>query len=202
MADENTTGIIYQVKMPSGNIYDIGDKWARDKIEELSKYTKYVGVSITPITDGGSENPTIKIDGQDVVIPTSDLHSGDIITYGSKEFIWNGASWQEFGDLDSLGAFAHVDEGTATFTPSGEISTPTISVELNTTEINSITSAGTMAQFNPTVTANVLDFGWQDGSIPTMQQGVTVASSVKSSTSTQPTFTGTEQTITVMPKTT
>lgn len=195
MADNN---IIYQIKMPSGNIYDIGDKWARDKIEELSKYTKYVGVTSTEVTDGGTEAPTIN----GVVIPVENLNAGDIVTYAAKEFIWNGSTWQEFGDLDSLGAFAHVNEGTATFVPGGEVSVPTISVELNKTEVNSITSIGEMAKFNPTVTENVLDFGWVDGTEPSMQTGISVANSVKSATSTQPTFTGASQTITVTPKTT
>jgi len=106
-----------------------------------------------------------------------------------------------------------VGSGTANYTPNGTVSTPTITVTLNTASkyvAGSATgggssTAGTAAQctlptLNPTVTNETLDLGWSDGSFtPNTPTAVTmptftsqtIGTSIKSATSTQPSFTGT-----------
>ena len=104
------------------NIYDIVDAGARQLIAELEEYTEYLGVTSTEIQDGDSTNPII-IGGESVEAKT-----GNIVNYGSKEFIWNGTIWQEFGDLSGLGDLAFADTASASYTPQGTVSTPEVSI--------------------------------------------------------------------------
>lgn len=83
--------------------YDIKDADARSRIAALESYTDYLGVTTTELTDGASTNP-ITIGGKSVTAV-----GGNIVNYGSKEFIFNGSIWQEFGDLSALGACAYKD---------------------------------------------------------------------------------------------
>lgn len=107
---------ISKITLPSGSTYDIKDKWARDQIASLSGYTYYMGVTTTALSDGSTTNPVI-INGSSVTANT-----GGICTYQSKEFIWNGTAWQEFGDLSALGDLAYADTASATYTPQGSVS--------------------------------------------------------------------------------
>lgn len=113
MADNPT---LSRITLPSGTTYDIKDAWSRAQIESLSGYTYYMGVTTTPLTDGATTNP-ITINNQSVTAKT-----GGICTYQSKEFIWNGTAWQEFGDLSALGDLAYADTASTTYTPQGSVS--------------------------------------------------------------------------------
>lgn len=52
----------------------------------------FLGVTTTEITDGSTTNPIV-IGGETVT-----AQKGDIVLYGSKEFVWSGSSWEELGD--------------------------------------------------------------------------------------------------------
>lgn len=190
---------ISTITLPTGSTYDIKDAWARDAISELSGATKYIGVTTTALTDGCTTNP-ITINGQSVT-----AESGDIANYGSKEFIFNGTAWQEFGDLSQLGDLAFKDNASGSYTPAGSISvTPTVTV--NTTTVNSITNVGTLPTctlpaLSTTVSNENLTIGWSEGSfsagtLPTKGSNTTVATGIDSATATG-SFTGTAATITV-----
>lgn len=105
-----------KITLPSGTTYDIKDAWSRAQIESLSGYTYYMGVTSTAISDGSTTNPVI-INGESVTAKT-----GAICTYQSKELIWNGTAWQEFGDLSALGDLAYADTASTTYTPQGSVS--------------------------------------------------------------------------------
>lgn len=110
---------ISTVTLPSGTTYDIKDAQARADIEALNNYTAYLGVTTTELTDGATTNP-ITIGGESVT-----AKNGNIANYGSKEFIFNGTAWQEFGDLSGLGDLAFKSSASGSFTPSGSVSQPT-----------------------------------------------------------------------------
>lgn len=55
---------------------------------------KYKGVTTTPISDGSTTNP-VEINGEMVTVET-----GAFVAYNGAEFVWNGESWQELGDLE------------------------------------------------------------------------------------------------------
>jgi len=114
---------IKKIKLPGvATAFDIVDQGARDLISQLESKTEYLGVTTTELTDGASTNP-ITIGG----VPVTAV-AGNIANYGSKEFIFNGTIWQEFGDLSELGDLAFVDTAETTYTPVGTVSTPTISL--------------------------------------------------------------------------
>lgn len=112
---------IKKITLPTGTTYDIVDQGARDLIDALAGYTVFLGVTTTALVDGATTNP-ITIDGKSVT-----ANAGGIATYGSAEFIFNGTSWQEFGDLSGLGALAFKDSASGSYTPAGSVSQPTFS---------------------------------------------------------------------------
>ena len=114
---------IKKIKLPGvAEAYDIVDAGARTLISELESYSDYLGVTTTALTDGATTNP-VTINGESVT-----AKKGNIVNYGSKEFIFNGTAWQEFGDLSALGDLAYVDEATGSYTPEGTITDPTVTI--------------------------------------------------------------------------
>lgn len=165
---------ISKIVLPgSSTVYNIKDADARSRIASLESYSEYLGVTTTALTDGANTNPVV-INGESVT-----AKKGEIVNYGSKEFIFNGTVWQEFGDMSALKALAFKDSasgtytpagsvslsntnktaavspassGTATYTPAGTVAAPTISVKTAgaTTTVNSITNVGTLPTFTGT----------------------------------------------------
>lgn len=123
----NTGNVLTKVTLPGSEgtvVYYLKDTWAREQLENLTSYTKYLGVvgQETPIVDGQDTNP-VSIGGVDVV-----PENGNIVIFGQKEFIYNGDDevWQEFGDLsglvDALGELAYVDTASTGYQPEGSVS--------------------------------------------------------------------------------
>lgn len=134
-----SNALISVLTLPDGTSYDIKDAWARTAIGELQSYTDYLGVTSTELTDGATTNP-ITINNESVT-----ARKGNITNYGSKEFIFNGTAWQEFGDMSGLKALAFKDSASAEYTPAGTIeNTPA------TATVNSITAVGTLPKVEPT----------------------------------------------------
>lgn len=89
---------------------------------------------------------------------------------------------------------------TPSYIPAGKVSAPTITVTPNTTSIKPFGSAGTLPSctlpsLSATVSDETLTLGWTAGSfsagtLPTAGTAVTVATSIKSVTATDPKFTG------------
>lgn len=123
-----------------GTTYDIKDATARDAIASLQGGMKYIGVTTTPIVDGGSINPII-INNESVTAV-----SGNVTIYGNKEFVYDGNKWDEFGDLSTLGSLAYKDSASGTFTPSGSIT-----LTETTATINTLSNAGTLPSVSPVV---------------------------------------------------
>lgn len=61
----------------------------------LTSAMHFLGTSTSEITDGGTQDPTIG--GSAVTSKTA----GDVVLYDSKEFVWNGSSWELLGDEGS-----------------------------------------------------------------------------------------------------
>lgn len=170
---------IARITMPDGNTYDLKDAGAREAIEQLSGYTVYLGVTSTELTDGSTVK-NVTVNGE--IYPAD---KGYIVNYGSKEFIYNGTAWQEFGDLSGLGSLAFKNSASGSFKPAGSVS----AIELNTATVNSITAVGTL----PTFTASGETLTITAGTLPTRGTDVTVATGVK----TQPAFVAADTSVTV-----
>lgn len=123
------TPVISTITLPTGGTYYFKDEEAREQIEALASYSDFLGVTGTEIEDGDTTTP-IMIGGEEVY-----PEPGNIVLYGSKEFIWNGTAWAEFGDLSAitsmLGDLAYVDTASTDYTPEGEISGEFIGEEGN-----------------------------------------------------------------------
>lgn len=139
---------ISKITLPSGSTYDLADSYARELIENLEGYTKFLGVTTTALADGATTNP-ITVNGESVT-----AHSGDIANYGSKEFIFNGTTWQEFGDLSGLGTLAYKNSVAVTTKATGTVSQPTFTGS-STTSTGTFTPAGSVSLTNTNRSATV-----------------------------------------------
>lgn len=121
---------ISQIEIPSGEVFNIKDAAAREDIskikESISGGVHFLGVTETVLIDGSTKNP-ITIEGKQHI-----PEKGDIVFYLAKEFIWDGAKWNLFGDLRGLKALAYKDEASGKYTPKGRISKQTFSGNLMT----------------------------------------------------------------------
>lgn len=66
-----------------------------DATAGLTGAMHFIGSSSTAVTDGGTEAPTI--DGYSGTAKTA----GNVVLYGSKEFVWTGSAWELLGDEGS-----------------------------------------------------------------------------------------------------
>lgn len=187
---------ISEITLPSGVTYDIKDAAARHDISMLKGSNTgamhYAGVTTTALADGSSTSP-IKINNADYT-PSN----GDVVIYNSLELVWStfDNKWHEFGSTGSLKRLAFKDSASASYTPEGSVSAPTVSVAVNTASVTPISGVGTLPSFTATVADEVLTLGFSAGSLPTKGTAVTVATGVKSASASTPTFTGKSATIT------
>lgn len=179
---------ISKITLPSGTTYDIKDATAR---AAAAGGIQLKGTTSTALTDEATTNP-ITIGGESYTAVNQDA-----VFYGNKEFVFDGTKWHEFGDMTGLGDLAEKDSASGSFTPAGSVSTPTISVTPATGTVNSITDVGTLPELTMTVSNETLTFGFSAGTLPTKGSDQTVVTGITSATSSQPTFTGTEDTVTV-----
>lgn len=86
-----------------------------DATAGLTGAMHYIGTSTTAITDGGTQNPTIG--GNEVTTK----NAGDVVLYGSQEFVWNGTAWELFGDEGSYALKTRKVTGTDGLTGGGDL---------------------------------------------------------------------------------
>lgn len=188
---------ISEITLPSGATYDIKDATARHDISILKGSATgamhYAGVTTTALANGSSTSP-IKINNADYT-PSN----GDVVIYESLEFVWSTSDdkWHEFGSTGSLKALAFKDSASASYTPKGSVSAPSVSVAVNTASVTPITGVGTLPSFTASVNNEVLTLGFSAGSLPTKGNAVTVATGIKSASATAPEFKGSASTIAV-----
>lgn len=186
----DTRQYFWKLTDTAGTTYYVKDEEARELISDLQKYSKYLGVTTTELEDGVTTSATITIAGQSVTAKT-----GDIANYGSKEFIYNGTVWQEFGDLSAIGALGYADTATGSGTPAGTISGTNVSYSPSSATVNSITAVGTLPSIS--VVDGALTFS--QGTLPTKGSDQTVLTALGDPTVTQGTFSGSSMSITVSP---
>lgn len=147
-----------RVTLPTGSVYNLKDQAARDLISELEKKGKYLGKTTTDISDGSTSNP-ISVEKDGVVEQVTAIE-GDWAIYdkydgltklGTIESIWNGTTWQEFGDLSDMGSLAYKDSASGTYTPAGSVSTPSFTGTQATIQVSG-TPSGTVS--TPTFTGD------------------------------------------------
>ena len=173
------------VQLPDGTTRYIKDAEARAAIDTISSYTKFLGVTTTDIDS--KTGATIVIDGQDVT-----AKAGDIVIKGAKEYIFNGTSWAEFGDLDALssllGDLAYNNTASADYTPAGDVDVTLTSTPVQV--IGSVTDEGTLPSYTST-NATVLGSVTSAGTLPTFEATPGTVLTGVSTAGTLPTYTST-----------
>ena len=106
---------ISKLTLPSGTTYNIKDAKAREDIASIEQSiaggVSFIGETTTAISDGSTTNPIV-INGNN-----HNAISGNLVVYGSKEFVFDGTKWIEFGDLGTLKALAFKDSASGSYTP-------------------------------------------------------------------------------------
>ena len=129
---------ISKITLPSGSVYNIKDAQARSDIEDIRSSIagglSFLGETSTALTDGATTNP-ITINNKSVT-----AKSGDLVVYGQKEFLFNGTSWVEMGDLSLLGSLAYKSSASGSITPAGTVSKPTFTGTSSTVTITAADS--------------------------------------------------------------
>lgn len=188
---------ISKITLPSGQSYDLKDAQARSDIADIQRAISggihFRGETTTALTDGATTNP-ITINGNSYTAV-----SGDLVLYDEKEFLFDGTKWIEMGDLSLLGTLAYKDSASGSFTPAGSVSAPNIAVATagGTTTVNSITAVGTLPAYTATVANETLTMTWNAGTLPTKGADTVVKTTDAAYSASQPTFTGTADTVTV-----
>ena len=181
---------IWTITLPSGTTYEIEDKVAR---AQSGGAILIRGETTTPLTDGATTNP-IEIDGESFTAAANDA-----VFYERKEFVFDGTHWHEFGDMTGLGTLAMKDSASGTFTPTGSVAAPTISVASAgaTESITPFGSAGSLPELTMTVYEGNLSISFDPGALPSGGTAVTVKTGDASYSASAPAFTGTAGTVTV-----
>lgn len=148
---------ISKIKLPSGTTYDIKDAIAR---EMAAGTIKIKGTSKTALTDGATTNPIYLDDGTSTGVSYTAI-GNDAVFYGNKEFVFDGTTWHEFGDMSGIGEMGKVDQGTVTIKPKGTNAASSVSFATHTTdkvlgEATTFTNAASSVSFGNHTTATVL----------------------------------------------
>ena len=164
---------ISKITLPSGSVYDLKDAIARKSIEELkSSLTnggiRYLGVTETALTDG-CDTTEIQIKNKEEDVS---LKEGDIVIYGSDEFIFNGETWNKFGPAGTFKALAFKEEASGSFTPTGSVSKPEFTGTQSKISVTgvpegtiSITKGTGTANYTPEGTISQINFTGSQGSV-------------------------------------
>lgn len=152
--------------------YWLKDADARAAIDTLSGYTEFLGVTTTDVTSvAGAASATVTIDGKSVT-----AKKGDIVIYGQGEFIWNGSTWAEFGDLsgiyDELGDLAFNNEASASYTPVGDISVSGEFSFKTATASSTVATAGEVVVVSSSAGGNYQPVGSIDPDVKTTSTSV------------------------------
>ena len=111
------------------------------EIGKLGTVMSFIGV--VKLDEGqafDTTNATVSINGK-----TKTAENGDVVIVGSKEYVWDGTSWKEFGDA-SAEAAAIADLKTKVETNSGAIATNSAAIATNSGAIAALSATvGTIA---------------------------------------------------------
>lgn len=132
---------ISKITLLNGTTYNIKDAQARDDISAIQSAivggVTFMGETTTALTDGATTT-SITINSKSVTAV-----KGYLVVYNSKEFVFDGTKWIEMGDLSLIGALGWKDSASASYTPTGSVSTPTFEGE-GMVSTGSFTPAGSV----------------------------------------------------------
>lgn len=148
----------------NGVTYNIKDEAAR---ETLAGAIKILGATTTALVDEATTNP-ITVNGESVT-----AEGNDAVFYNSKEFVFDGTYWHEFGDMTGLGDLAQhdlddieftttVSQATAETTVSQATATTTVATSTDETATVAPAASGE-ATYTPAGTISGTAIGYASG---------------------------------------
>ena len=184
----------------NGVTYNIKDEVAR---ETLAGAIKILGATTTALVDEATTNP-ITVNGESVTAV-----GNDAVFYNSKEFVFDGTYWHEFGDMTGLGDMAQhdlddveftttVSQATAETTVSQATATTTVATSTDETATVAPAASGE-ATYTPAGTISGTAIGYASGSWDAVKVSVggadgetlIIETANEPTITTQGTFTGT-----------
>ena len=169
-----------KITLPNGTTYDLKDAQARSDIADIRQAIAggltFRGETTTALTDGATTNP-ITINGGSYTAV-----SGDLVIYGDKEFLFDGAKWIEMGDLSLLGALAYKDSASASYTPAGTVSQPSFTGSASAVTISAADDASGNYQPKGSVSAPAISL--DSGGSTTTVNSITAVGTLPSWTGT------------------
>lgn len=184
----------------NGVTYNIKDEVAR---ETLAGAIKILGATTTALVDEATTNP-ITVNGESVTAV-----GNDAVFYNSKEFVFDGTYWHEFGDMTGLGDLAQhdlddveftttVSQATAETTVSQATATTTVATTSDETATVAPAASGE-ATYTPAGTISGTAIGYASGTWDAVKVSVggtnnetlIIETANEPTISTQGTFTGT-----------
>lgn len=149
--------------------------------------------AIKSITRSGTTFTATALDGTTTTFTQQDGSTTYSVATSSADGLMSAADKSKLDGIGEDSVSQPTFAGTkatisAAYTPAGTV-TVTPDVQLNTTPIAPMDSAGTLPSFTATVTDKTLILGWDAGTLATKGAAVTVATSIKSQTASA-TFTG------------
>ena len=149
----------------NGTTYDLKDATAR---ATMAGAIKILGATTTALADEATTNP-ITVNGDSVTAVANDA-----VFYNSKEFVFDGTYWHEFGDMTGLGNLAQhdlddieftttIDTTTAETTVSQATATTTVATTSNETATVAPANSGE-ATYTPAGTIYGTAIGYASGS--------------------------------------
>lgn len=123
MAISNPSGrYIDKITLPTGLDYIIVDADARTAIDNMSKFSQFLGVTTTELTDGTTA-AVVTIGGASVTATTGSIVIRAVSTTAGRlaqEYIYTGSTtgWQLFGDIsaNNLGSLAYKNNASGSYT--------------------------------------------------------------------------------------
>jgi len=126
---------ISKIKVGS-NVYDIKDSVARST---MAGAITILGVTTTALVDEATTNP-ITVNGESVT-----AEANNAVFYESKEFVFDGTYWHEFGDMTGLGDLAQHDLDEIEFTTTVGAQTAETTVATTSSESATVTRSTDVA---------------------------------------------------------
>ena len=183
-----------------GVTYDLKDATAR---ATMAGAIKILGATTTALADEATTNP-ITVNGDSVTAVANDA-----VFYNSKEFVFDGTYWHEFGDMTGLGDMAQhdLDDVEYTTTVSQATAETTVSQATATTTVATLSdetatvapAASGEATYTPAGTISGTAIGYASGSWDAVKVSVggtnnetlIIAAANEPTITTQGTFAGT-----------
>lgn len=138
----------------ASGLLSAADKAKLDTLISASTHAlSFIGFTSTALTDGATTSTLVAAEGK-TLTKTTGFTVGDVVFYGTKEFIWNGSSWTEFGDGSSLRALAFKDSASGTVTIPATTHTHTTPSLSHTVTQGSVSASGS---YTPEGTVTIKD---------------------------------------------